>query len=125
MVAQLAPAADAARFVAASQVRYPSSPQPAPLRHGPLDEEMAVEFEVECTFSVIGTGIFVAARLLTSTAFTVPDQPTLGNSPIERWCDIPRSLREDGQPRTDLFIFKLINAEDRGNFESGQRILLE
>jgi hypothetical protein len=86
---------------------------------------MSVEFEIEHTFAVSGRGTFVAARPLTPRAiFTLPENPTLGGVPIERWFDIPRSLDRDGQPRTDYVVFQLTRPEDRTNFQPGQRVVL-
>lgn len=87
---------------------------------------MAIEFEVEHTFSVDGRGVFVAVRLLTSdSAFTLSDTPTLGAIPVERWLDQPRTIKPDGTARTDQFVFKLVRPEDRDAFHPGQRVRLE
>ncbi len=87
---------------------------------------MGVHLEVEQTFAVTGRSTFVAARNLDPDAlFTLPPGPTLGAVPIEGWFDIPRSLTPSGQPRTDLFVFKLVNESDRAKFEPGKKTLLE
>ena len=87
---------------------------------------MTVEFEIENTFTLTGHGEFVIARLVSpSSAFTMPACPALGSVPIERWFDMPRSIRSDGSPRTDLFVFKFARHEDRDLLRPGQTVLLE
>ena len=87
---------------------------------------MTVEFEIENTFTLTGSGEFVMARLLSASgAFTMSDRPVLGSVPIERWFDMPRSIRSDGSPRLDLFVFKLARAEDRDRLQPGQTVVLQ
>lgn len=86
---------------------------------------MAVEFEIEYTFNVKGHGSFVAVRIQDPHGdFTLPEKPMLGAAAIERWVEQPRSVRADGRPRNDQFVFKLINPEDRATFQPGQRVFL-
>ena len=87
---------------------------------------MTVEFEIEKTFTVTGRGEFVMARLISvSSVFTMSDLPALGSVPIEQWFDMPRSIRSDGSPRLDLYVFKLARAEDRDRLQPGQTVILE
>ncbi len=83
-----------------------------------------IPFVVERVVTIQDRGVVVLARSLAEQNFVLTDRATLDGVPIERWTDIPRTLKPDGGIRLDLFAFKLRAAEDKEQFQEGQQVEL-
>jgi hypothetical protein len=83
-----------------------------------------VLFEVEQLLKVKGHALVVARRLAAGD-FVLGDAPRLAGVPIHRELTQPRALSPSGEPRLDLFAFRLKFAADIDRFTAGQRVELE
>lgn len=85
----------------------------------------SLKFEVEGVFMMANVGPVVLARLLTNTPhFRLTDDSMLGNTEIIKRIEMPRSIDENGEIKLDLFVFRLVNEEDKDNFSKSALIEL-
>lgn len=85
----------------------------------------SIPFEVEQIFTVTGHGAVVLARPLEEPhEFSLTAEAALDGHPLRPVLEVPRVIRPDDSPRTDLFAFTLLQAEDLAYFAVGQRVVL-
>lgn len=89
-------------------------------------QHIDVPFEIEAVFemSLPGQGVFVLARCMERIDFSICDAATLAGFPLSQYLDVPRLLSKNGQPRTDVFAFRLLNASDAHCLVAGQQVTL-
>lgn len=89
-------------------------------------QHIDVPFEVESVFEMSrpGQGVFVLARCMERIEFSICDAATLAGFPLSRYLDVPRLLSKNGQPRTDVFAFRLLHANDAHCLAPGQQVTL-
>jgi hypothetical protein len=85
-----------------------------------------VPFEVESVFemSLPGQGVFVLARRMEPIDSSICDSATLAGFPLAPYLDVPRLLSKNGQPRSDVFAFRLLHANDAHCIAPGQQVTL-
>ena len=79
-------------------------------------------FEIEFVFSKEG---LIFARVLKEGAFTVTATSTLGGCRLLESLNSPRALTPDGQPRYDLFAFRLRDRRESSKLKVGCEVLLK
>ena len=79
-------------------------------------------FEVEFVFPKEG---LIFARVLEEGPFTVTATSTLAGCPLLESLSSPRSLTSYGQPRYDLFAFRLRNRKETLKFKVRAEVFLE
>jgi hypothetical protein len=85
----------------------------------------AIPFEVEQIFTVAGHGAVVLARPLQEPhEFSLTAEAALDGHPLRPVLEVPRIIRPEDGPRSDLFAFTLLQAEDLAYFAVGQRVVL-
>ncbi len=68
---------------------------------------------------------YVVARLLDSDSnFSLTENTTLGGVAIQSTLTMPRSTDKHGNPRLDLFVFRLRRRDDAGELAEGQMVEL-
>lgn len=89
---------------------------------------MAIKFEIEGLYQEgkkKHTKYFVFAKCLEMDKnFEVTDQSTLGNVEISNFLAKPRATDPAGNPRFDVFLFKIRYKKDCAGLEKGQIVEL-
>jgi hypothetical protein len=85
---------------------------------------MRVQFEVEQTLSTKGQAL-VIARQIGHGDFILGQSQRLGGLPIHAVVTAPRALDASGQPRLDIFAFRLLHEADLSRLSKGDRVQLE
>lgn len=83
---------------------------------------MKIEFEIENIIEVGDTNkVYILAKLLnTRLDWKLTDESAIGQVQIEKWCDSPRAINNDGDLRLDLFSFVLKNNDDKTKLKVNQ-----
>jgi len=84
-----------------------------------------IAFEVEQTLQIEGTAYLFARVLGSWDEIVVRDGSTLDGAPLHLHLDFPRAFDAAGEPRMDVFVFALRDADDLRRFAAGQQVLLE
>ena len=66
----------------------------------------------------------MARQIIPGEHFSVIETPYLNGCKLKPQLSAPRALKEDGQPRTDLFIFFLADGNDIAKFTNGMIVEL-
>ena len=86
---------------------------------------MAVKFEIENVFKIIGRGYFVTAKLIEKgNGFWLPENSKLGNVEITDSVTQPRVEDKSGNLRTDLWGFQFKNETDFDKLKVGEIVEL-
>ena len=84
---------------------------------------MAVKFKIESYFKITKRGCFVAAKCMSDEKnFWIPKNSRLGEMALTTIADIPRALDENGNIRTDLWVFQLKNETDFKKHNEGELV---
>jgi hypothetical protein len=92
--------------------------------HHPQHIDVPLEIESVLEMSLPGQGVFVLARCVERIDFSICDAATLAGLPLAQYLDVPRLLSTNGQPRADVFAFRLLRASDAHCLAPGQQVTL-
>jgi hypothetical protein len=83
-----------------------------------------VPLQVESATTVGGRPCVLARLLGPAGDFVVNRDSTLQGAPLEEFLDAPRKVDAHGEPRLDVFAFRLRHARDLDRFTPGARVVL-